>query len=657
MSLADALAHETVPERTAARPQHPAGWEPGIAWDGSSGMLTTAPLEAEPDPALWAELVADWGLDPNVTTIEPGSVQIRGWDANVGGGVIKRMRYYKATLRAREDVADRADVDALIAEIGKRKKRSNVATVADVDHALVVGLADWQIGKGEADGSAGSVDRIIGALDRLVDRLAEFKRLKRSPSVVYLLGLGDLVEGCSGHYCVDAETPILTRDLRWVHAGNLAEGDELYAFEEEAQSVRGRRFAPSTVLSNKVEQMEAVEVEFDDGSTLTCTPEHPLLACNQWKGTTRSQSKFEWMSAGDPRIIGMSVPRLFRPWETDRSRDGGYLAGMYDGEGSLSCGSQRGGPNILSISQLPGPVLEETKRIIDDAGFTYSNRPNKTSGVHTLRILGGYPEVIRMLGTVRPIRLIGKVGFPYMRAATWLRVVSVKPVGLRAIARLGTSTHTYIANGIPSHNSMQAFQTDLDRREQSRVVRRLILRYVDTIAALVPRVVCVAVPGNHGENRNASGKAYTTFTDNDDLAVFEQVAEILKANDERYGHVSVMLADGLSTAVDACGAVIGLAHMHQGRSGANPKQKVENWWKGHAMGRGAVGDADLLFTGHYHHLMISEALGRTWFQMPALDPGSAWYEEATGQHSPPGLFTVSVGECHGARKWDDMKVL
>lgn len=404
-SLDEALAVTEVPERTAARPQHPAGWEPGIAWDGTGGTLTSGPMESEPPPLIWAELVADWGLDPNVVEIQPGSIQVRGWDMNIGGGVIKRMRYYRASLMSRIDGVDRADVDALIAEIGKRKKRKNVASALQIDHALVVGLADWQIGKGEADGSAGSVERIISALDRLVDRLAEFKRLKRSPSVVYLLGLGDLVEGCSGHY------------------------------------------------------------------------------------------------------------------------------------------------------------------------------------------------------------------------------------------------------------AMQAFQTDLDRREQSRVVRRLILRYVDTIAALVPRVVCVAVPGNHGENRNASGKAYTTFTDNDDLAVFEQVAEILKANDERYGHVSVMLADGLSTAVDACGAVIGLAHMHQGRSGANPKQKIENWWKGHAMGRGAVGDADLLFTGHYHHLMISEALGRTWFQMPALDPGSAWYEEATGQHSPPGLFTVSVGECHGARKWDDMKVL
>ena len=405
MSLEDALKVDTVPDRTPARTTHPAGWEPGIAWDGQTGTITTAPLEQKPDPALWAELVADWGLDPNVTTIEPGSVQVRGWDANIGGGVIQRMRYYRATLKARADIADRADVEALIQQISKRKKRNNATTVTDTEHALVAGLSDWQIGKGEADGSAGSVGRIIDARDKLVDRINELKRVKRPPASVYLLGLGDLVEQCSGHY------------------------------------------------------------------------------------------------------------------------------------------------------------------------------------------------------------------------------------------------------------PMQAYQSDLDRREQARVVRRLILSYVDAVAALVPRVQLVAVPGNHGENRNSSGKAYTTFTDNDDLAVFEQVAEILSHNPDRYGHVTTYLSDSLSTAVDVHGAVIGLAHMHQGRSGSNPQQKVEKWWAGHALGRGKVQDADILFTGHYHHLMVSESTGRTWFQMPALDPGSAWFTEATGQHAPPGLFTVSVGACHGVRKWDDLKVL
>jgi hypothetical protein len=55
--------------------------------------------------------------------------------------------------------------------------------------------------------------------------------------------------------------------------------------------------------------------------------------------------------------------------------------------------------------------------------------------------------------------------------------------------------------------------------------------------------------------------------------------------------------------------------------------------------------------------MIDESSGRTWFQCPAQDPGSAWYEEMTGQHSPNGLLVFSVSHEFNARKWGDLKLL
>jgi hypothetical protein len=262
--------------------------------------------------------------------------------------------------------------------------------------------------------------------------------------------------------------------------------------------------------------------------------------------------------------------------------------------------------------------------------------------------------VLRLLGTLRPQRLLAKVGFPFMRGESWSRVVSVEPVGLRPIARLGTSTHTYIANGYPSHNSMQSFSVDLDRREQARVVRRLILSAVERVAPLAPRVVLSGVPGNHGENRNAAGKAYTTWTDNDDLACIEQVAEVLAANDDRYGHVSTVLADSLTLTLDVEGVTHAWAHGHQNRGGP---AKVEDWWTKQAMGRTGVADAQILTTAHYHHLRVSEATGRTWLQCPAMDPGSEWWTQQTGQSSPAGMLTYVVGEACGARGWSDLAVL
>jgi hypothetical protein len=212
------------------------------------------------------------------------------------------------------------------------------------------------------------------------------------------------------------------------------------------------------------------------------------------------------------------------------------------------------------------------------------------------------------------------------------------------------------------HYAMQAFQVDLDRREQMRVVRRLLLEYVNELYSLCSKLVLVAVPGNHGENR-LNGKAFTNFSDNDDLAVFEQVTEIIQANKERYSNVHVYLTNKLSMTFSACqtetdiGIIIGATHMHAGRSGKDPRAKVMNWWKGHALGRGDVHDADILITGHYHHLMIDESSGRTWFQCPAQDPGSAWFEEMTGQHSPNGLLVFSVSHEFGQRKWGDLRIL
>jgi hypothetical protein len=384
----------------------PAGWESGIAWDGSEGQITTGPLDVAPNDALWAELLADWNLDPTTTEVVPGSIQVRGWDANIGGGEIRRLRYYRATIRQRsaEVSIDRADVDELCRLALGRKART-VPEVDSEDISLVVPLSDWQIGKGEGGGSPAAVERISRGIDAMVDKVREMKRAGRAPGAIYLLGMGDTLEGCSGFY----------------------------------------------------------------------------------------------------------------------------------------------------------PMME--------------------------------------------------------------------------------------------------FQTDLDNREQKRVVRRLWLRGVDVASALVPRVVIAGVPGNHGEARR-DGKAYTTWTDNSDLAVIEETAEICAANPERYGHVSTVLARDLTLVLGVSGVNVGLAHGHQfGRGGGHAAAKAEKWWTGQIMGRQPIADADILITGHLHHLVIAESTGRTHIQCPAQDGGSYWWTAQTGSHSPSGQLMFGVGRGYGARGWGDLDIV
>ena len=150
-------------------------------------------------------------------------------------------------------------------------------------------------------------------------------------------------------------------------------------------------------------------------------------------------------------------------------------------------------------------------------------------------------------------------------------------------------------------------------------------------------------------------RTYTTFGDNDDLAIFEQVAEILAANPERYKHVSFLIAGtNLTLTLDVHGTIVGLAHGHQARSGGqNPIGKIANWWKGQSFGERPAGEASLLLTGHFHSLQVATHGPKTHIQAPSLDGGSQWFTEITGIESPGGLLTLTVGK----RGWDDLKVL
>lgn len=196
------------------------------------------------------------------------------------------------------------------------------------------------------------------------------------------------------------------------------------------------------------------------------------------------------------------------------------------------------------------------------------------------------------------------------------------------------------------HYAMQAFQADLDRREQVTVVRRLMVKALTSWARFAPRIVVAAIPGNHGENRQ-NGKSYTTFGDNDDVAVMEQVAEVMRAN-PAFDHIAFAFPkNDLTMTLDVHGTILGLAHGHQMKRGA------ENWWAKQALGMQPIGDADVLLTGHFHHLMVKQSGARTHIQAPALDGGSQWFTEQAGVLAPAGMLTLTVG----AAGWDDLRVL
>ena len=241
-------------------------------------------------------------------------------------------------------------------------------------------------------------------------------------------------------------------------------------------------------------------------------------------------------------------------------------------------------------------------------------------------------------------------------------------VQAKSLRKVGKGSETVVLAGLgdivegcgDEWYAMGTWSQDLNQREQDRLARRLLLAFIDAYVDAGYKVIAPCVPGNHGENRRG-GKAFTDLSDNRDVSCFETVAEIMAANPERYGNVTVPLGaiqdDELTAVLDLGGLPVGLAHGHQFRGSGATQAKVESWWKGQALGRTPIADAELLIAGHGHHLVISEATGRTFIQVPAMDGGSRWWTSTTGQHSPAGMLTMNVGLAVGTRGWSDLAVV
>jgi len=194
----------------------------------------------------------------------------------------------------------------------------------------------------------------------------------------------------------------------------------------------------------------------------------------------------------------------------------------------------------------------------------------------------------------------------------------------------------------------QQFTTQLNRREQVRLTRRLVRDAVIEWSRHVPRLVSGGVGGNHGENRMSSGgkaQAFTTPGDNDDVAVFEMVAESLAMNDDAFGHVHWVIPDeSLTIVLDIFGTVVGFNHGHLARKGSTVQQKIDNWWRDMGHQEHRIGDAHVLVTGHYHHLSVIDHGPKVHVQCPSLDGGSTWFANVGGGRSAAGQVSFLVGD-------------
>lgn len=175
-------------------------------------------------------------------------------------------------------------------------------------------------------------------------------------------------------------------------------------------------------------------------------------------------------------------------------------------------------------------------------------------------------------------------------------------------------------------------RTDLGLTEMVRVYRRLLWAQVRAYST-APRVLVPVVPGNHDETTR---NPMTTNTDSWAIEAASAVQDAVQENPDLRDRVRFVFPehDELTITIDASGTVLGMAHGHQ--FGRDPLK----WWNEQAGGRSAIGDADVLLSGHFHHLRVQDHGGRRlWVQVPALDGGSTWFRHRHGQDSPSRAVT------------------
>lgn len=271
------------------------------------------------------------------------------------------------------------------------------------------------------------------------------------------LNNGQRIRGLVAGSCLTPDHKVLTADLRYVPLGEVKAGDKLVSFDENPKDSRKRAYRTGTVEKVKLDKAPCFRVTLDNGKHFDVTDDHYWLTRVGGQKAQENGSSYMWRQTSELRV-GSVIPRLLEEWEESDSRDAGYLRGMYDGEGTLYArpvDSAGGAVMQLSLYQRRGTVLDECHRILNDLvgaiGLNYQDQ----KGVVGMRVKGGAKACAKMLGIIRPLRLLEKFRPELLGSVhtnTNSKIVSIEPMGDKEIVRIAIDEKTMIVEGYPHHN-------------------------------------------------------------------------------------------------------------------------------------------------------------------------------------------------------------
>ena len=259
---------------------------------------------------------------------------------------------------------------------------------------------------------------------------------------------------------LDPATRVLTADLRWVRLGEIRGGDALVGFDEHGPR---RKYRSAHVERVSWLTLPCYDIEFADGTVMRAARNHLWL--------TDANKNLRWLRTDQIRPrgpggrYGTKVLKAFDVWDEDNSRDAGYLAAAFDGEGWLSTGGAQRGIHRMGFAQRSNAMLHHTEVALTARGINYRrNLHNAKSGYGTDPVynlaISSKDRLVTFLGSVRPHRLLETFSPDRLGCMVAIKrnpVIRITSAGEHEVAAASTSTATLLAEGM----SLACLQADL----------------------------------------------------------------------------------------------------------------------------------------------------------------------------------------------------
>lgn len=178
----------------------PTGRRDSLELGPDGGSLTYHTTDPKPI-SDWTDVLTKMGVDPDKWSVAGDTVRVSKWQQSSKEGGKRDVVWlsaYKAQLTPKRD--DAVKLDDLIRNVRDWKPAITPKLMTSEPLTAVIALADLQLGKGEGDGTQGTVKRLNSALEgvcRYIEsRRAEGLNVER----VLLANMGDHIEAVQGSY-------------------------------------------------------------------------------------------------------------------------------------------------------------------------------------------------------------------------------------------------------------------------------------------------------------------------------------------------------------------------------------------------------------------------------------------------------------------------